>query len=282
MLCLPKPWRRQYFDLYFDLYLYLPYLSIYRIFTAGMGKTYFASDFHLGVDAIETSIDREKRIVQWLDMVSKDADAIYLLGDLFDYWFEYGQVVPKGFVRLLGKLAELRDKEIPVYAFTGNHDMWMFGYFESELDIPVYKAPVRKVIKGKQFLIGHGDGLGPGDHGYKFIKKVFASPVLQWLFARIHPNSGIRMMKFFSGQSRDMTSVPEFRGPEREWLIQYCNDVLKTEEFDYFIFGHRHIPIDHVLDNARSRYINLGDWISHYTYAVFDGENVELRQFWNP
>jgi len=243
-----------------------------------MAKTYFASDFHLGVDATETSTEREKRIVRWLDEVSQDADAIYLLGDLFDYWFEYGEAVPKGFARLLGKLAELRDRGVPIYAFTGNHDMWMFGYFENELDIPVYKEPIEREIQGTKFLIGHGDGLGPGDHGYKFIKKVFASPVSQWLFARIHPNTGIKLMKYFSGQSRDMTAVPDFLGEDKEWLIQYCKEKLETTDIDYFVFGHRHLPIDHLLPNGKSRYINLGDWLVHYTFGVFDGEEFKLEK----
>ena len=242
-----------------------------------MARTYFASDFHLGVDALETSAEREKRIVNWLDRISDDAQAIYLVGDLFDYWFEYGEAVPKGFTRLLGKLADLKDRGIELFVFTGNHDMWMFGYFENELGIPVYKAPITREIGGKRFLIGHGDGLGPGDHGYKFIKKVFASPVSQWLFARIHPNTGIKLMKFFSGQSRDYTAVPEFLGEDKEWLIQYCKRKLETEDIDYFVFGHRHIPIVHDLPNGKSKYINLGDWLTHYTYGVFDGESFELR-----
>ena len=243
-----------------------------------MTKTYFASDFHLGVDAAESSADREKRIVQWLEKISHDADAIYLVGDLFDYWFEYSEAVPKGFARLLGKLADLRDRDIPIYAFTGNHDMWMFGYFENELNIPVYKSPIEREIHGKKFIIGHGDGLGPGDHGYKFIKRVFASPMSQWLFARIHPNTGIKMMKYFSGRSRDMTEVPEFLGAEREWLVQYCIEKLKSTHVDYFVFGHRHIPIDYLLPNEQSRYINLGDWLTHYTYGVFDETGFELKK----
>ncbi len=243
-----------------------------------MGKTYFASDFHLGVDGTETSAQRERRIVGWLDSISADAEAIYLVGDLFDYWFEYSQAIPRGFVRLLGKLAELRDSGIDIYAFTGNHDMWMFGYFEEELGIPVYREPIRRQLNGKNFIIGHGDGLGPGDHGYKFIKKVFASPVSQWLFARIHPNSGIRLMRYFSGQSRDMTNVPDFLGEDREWLVQYAKEVLETEHIDYFIFGHRHLPLDIKLNEGGSRYINLGDWLSYYTYAVFDGNEVQLMQ----
>ena len=244
-----------------------------------MGKTYFASDFHLGVDALHTSAERERLIVHWLDAIRSDAEAIYLVGDLFDYWFEYGEVVPKGAVRLLGKLAELRDSGIPIHTFTGNHDMWMFGYFEEELDIPVHRKPIRREIAGKQFLIGHGDGLGPGDHGYKFIKRVFASPVSQWLFARIHPNTGMRLMRFFSGKSRDMTAVPEFLGEEKEWLVQYCKRKLETEHIDYFVFGHRHLPIDLTLPNGTSRYINLGDWLNHYTYGVFDGEEFRLERF---
>ena len=244
-----------------------------------MGKTYFASDFHLGVDAVESSFDREKRICQWLDTVSQDADTIYLLGDLFDYWFEYNQAVPRGFVRFLGKLAEIRDKGIPIYAFTGNHDMWMFGYFEEELNIPVYRNPIIRDINNKKFFIGHGDGLGPGDHGYKFIKKVFSSGFSQWLFARIHPNTGMRIMKYFSGKSRDMTSVPEFLGEEKEWLIQYCKEQLQKMDIDYFVFGHRHLPIDFLLPNNTSRYINLGDWLVHYTYGVYDGEEFQLKSF---
>ena len=139
-----------------------------------MQKVYFASDFHLGIDGRLTSGEREKQIVRWLEYIREDAAAIYLVGDVFDFWFEYTTVVPKGYVRLLGKLAELRDQGIPIYFFTGNHDMWIFRYFEEEMGIPTYRKPIRREIMGKQFLIGHGDGLGPGDYGYKRIKKVFA------------------------------------------------------------------------------------------------------------
>ena len=187
-----------------------------------MKKTYFVSDFHLGVDARLSSLEREKQICRWLDMVSLDAEAIYLVGDVFDYWFEYKTVIPKGFSRILGKLAELRDKNIPIYFFTGNHDMWMFRYFEEELGIPIYRKPIVRDIHGKTFLIGHGDGLGPGDHGYKFIKKVFAHPVNQWLFARLHPNFALPLMRFFSGKSRDAQDPAvenRFRGSEKEYLI---------------------------------------------------------------
>jgi len=244
-----------------------------------MSKVYFASDFHLGTTGRTSSRVRERILVQWLDDVAQDADAIYLLGDTFDYWFEYAAAIPKGFIRFLGKLAEIRDAGIPVYVFTGNHDMWMFGYFEEELDIPVYREPIVREFDGRRFVIGHGDGLGPGDHGYKFIKWVFRSRLCQWLYARIHPNTGIRLMKFFSGTSRGLTAIPDFLGPEKEWLIQYCNSRLKTEQIDYFIFGHRHLPLDYTLDNGSARYINCGDWLTHYSYAVWDGSSLGLKSF---
>ena len=244
-----------------------------------MARIYFASDFHLGIDGPQSSRERESAIVNWLEHISHDADEVYLLGDLFDYWFEYKTVVPKGFVRFLGKLAELRDRGIPVSAFTGNHDMWMFGYFEKELGIPVFREPITRTFDNKSFMIGHGDGLGPGDHGYKLIKKIFRSKLCQWLFARIHPNLGIWLMKYFSGTSRSMTSIPDFLGEEKEWLIQYCNRKLDEQYFDFFVFGHRHIPIDHVLKNGVSRYINCGDWLTYFSYAVWDGKDLHIKKF---
>jgi UDP-2,3-diacylglucosamine hydrolase len=247
-----------------------------------MKKTYFASDFHLGTNGRLPSRERERQIVRWLDDICKDAEALYLVGDIFDYWFEYGQVTPKGFVRLLGKLAELRDGGLPVYYFIGNHDMWMFRYLEEELDIPVYRAPVLREINGRRFFIGHGDGLGPGDYGYKFIKRVFSNPVSQWFFARLHPNTGIRLMKFFSGTSRQANpSAPDFYGEEKERLLQFCNQQLDNQDIDFFIFGHRHLPIDFTLKNAKSRYVNLGDWLLFNSYAVFDGECLELLFYEN-
>jgi UDP-2,3-diacylglucosamine hydrolase len=246
---------------------------------------YFASDFHLGINAHDTSSEREKKIVRWLDYIAKDAEEIYLVGDIFDYWFEYKTVIPKGYTRLLGKLAELRDKNIPIYFFTGNHDMWMFNYFEDELGIPIYRRPIIREIKGKTFFIGHGDGLGPGDQGYKFIKKVFANKVCQWLFARLHPNLGIGLMKYLSGFSRDSQSNKEtekYLGDDKEWLVLYGNKKIDTLAVDFFVFGHRHLPLDIVLKNQKSRYINLGDWWSGTcSYAVWDGEKLELRYFDN-
>jgi len=244
-------------------------------------KIYFASDFHLGVPNAAKSLERERRIVRWLESIRADAEAIYLVGDVFDFWFEYATVVPKGYVRLLGKLAELRDAGILIYFFTGNHDMWMFQYFEEELDIPTYRQPIQIELKGKQFFIGHGDGLGPGDHGYKFIKKVFSNRLCQWLFARLHPNFAIRLANFWSGKSRSKNEKePEkFISKEKEWLYQYANKKLETQHYDFFIFGHRHLPLDLTLENGTSRYINLGEWMNFNTYAVFDGNILALKTF---
>lgn len=242
-----------------------------------MGKIYFASDFHLGIDAQTTSREREKTIVNWLDEISSDAEELYLLGDLFDYWFEYKTVVPRGYTRLLGKLASLKDEGLPIHIFTGNHDMWMFGYFQDELGIPVYRQPIITRFGDKKFMLGHGDGLGPGDQGYKLIKQIFSSPASQWIYARLHPNLAIRLMRYFSGQSREATEQLDFLGPEKEWLIQFCEEKAKSTEIDYYIFGHRHLPIDWTLHTGKSRYINLGDWLRYNSYAVFDGEDVQLR-----
>jgi UDP-2,3-diacylglucosamine hydrolase len=241
---------------------------------------YFASDFHLGVPSYEKSRERELKIVRWLDQIKADAREVFLVGDLFDFWFEYKRAIPKGFVRLQGKIAELTDAGIPVTIFTGNHDMWMFDYLPQELGVELYREPIRRAYGGKQFLIGHGDGLGPGDHGYKFIKKVFANRFSQWLFARLHPNFGIGLANFWSGKSRAANhSIDEkFLGEENEWLAIYCKEYLKKEHIDFFIFGHRHLPLD-LKVGKDSRYINLGEWINYSTYAVFDGEKLELKEF---
>ncbi len=243
-------------------------------------KVYFLSDFHLGAPDFQQSLAREKRLVKFLDQIAEDAAAIFVVGDLFDFWYEYKSVVPKGFVRILGKLASLTDSGIPIYFFVGNHDMWMNGYFEKELNIPVYFKEMPFEFNGKKFLIGHGDGLGPGDHGYKFIKKIFRNPVCQWLFGIIHPGIGIGLANYLSRKSRAATGQTDehFLGEENEWLITYCKDVLQQQYFDYFIFGHRHLPIDFALPKS-SRYINLGDWLRYDSYAVFDGENIQLQYF---
>jgi len=242
-------------------------------------KIYFLSDFHLGVPNHAQSLIREKKIVSFLEEISKDAAEIFIVGDLFDFWFEYRSVVPKGYVRILGKIAELTDRGIPIHFFTGNHDMWMSGYFEKELNVQVYQNPKVFSYNSKKFYIGHGDGLGPGDYGYKFIKRIFRNPICNFLFGLIPPHIGIGLANYFSKTSRASTGGSEetFLGEQGEWLISYCKDILKEEAFDYFIFGHRHLPIDYNL-SAESKYINLGDWIKYDSYAVFDGFELALKQ----
>jgi len=243
-------------------------------------KVYFASDFHLGVPNKAQSLLREKKLVQWLSDIEKDAQHIFLVGDVFDFWFEYKTVVPRGYTRLLGKLASLADAGIQIHYFTGNHDMWTFGYLEEELGLKVYRNPIEVCINKQQFYIGHGDGLGPGDNGYKFIKKVFASPISQWLFARLHPNFGIGLANFWSGKSRAANGPIDeiFLGEDKEWLIIYCKEVLEKKHYDYFIFGHRHLLLDVILP-GNSRYINLGDWFKNAHFGVFNGVTLQLEKY---
>ncbi len=242
---------------------------------------YFASDFHLGVPTYEKSLEREKQIVAWLNYIEPKAEEIFLVGDIFDFWFEYKTVIPKGFVRLQGKIAELTDKGIPVHIFTGNHDMWIFDYLPKELGVQLHRRPISRNFNGKSFLIGHGDGLGPGDKGYKFLKKVFENKFCQWCFARLHPNFGIWLANYSSKTSRAKTGHEDetFLGKEGEWLYSYCMEVLETQHYDHFVFGHRHLPLNIQL-NEQSTYINLGDWIQYFTFARFDGQTLELLQ-WN-
>ncbi len=243
-------------------------------------KIYFASDFHLGVPTYETSLIREKKVVAWLDSIKHDAAEIYLVGDLCDFWFEYKFTVPKGFVRLLGKIAEITDSGTIVHVFTGNHDMWMFDYLPKETGVKLYREPIEKTYNGKTFLIGHGDGLGPGDSGYKILKWTCANKVCQWLFARIHPNLAFAIGHYCSRKSRIATGTSDsvYLGDDKEWLVIYCKEKLKVKHFDYFIFGHRHLPID-VKVGENSSYINLGEWVNYYTYAEFDGTKLHLKKF---
>lgn len=243
-------------------------------------KIYFASDNHLGAPTREKSFDREQKFVKWLDEVKHDAVAIFLLGDLFDFWFEYKTVVPKGFTRTLGKLAEITDSGIPVYYFVGNHDLWMHGYFEEELNIPVYHKPKEFVFNDYTFLIGHGDGLGPGDKGYKRMKKVFTNPIAKWFFKWLHPDLGVKMAQYLSVKNKLISGDEDvtFLGEDQEWLVQYCKRKLQEKHRDHFIFGHRHLPMQIELDND-ALYTNLGDWITYYTYGIFDGNKLQLMSY---
>lgn len=244
-------------------------------------KIYFASDQHFGAPNKEESKVREARFVRWLDTIKQDAQALYIVGDLFDFWFEYATVVPKGYVRVLGKLAELADSGVQLHFFTGNHDMWAFDYLPQEIGLTLYREPVVHEFNSTKMLIGHGDGLGPGDYSYKFLKKVFANPVCQWLFARLHPNFGIGIANYFSKSSRASNGGHDktYLGAENEWLAIYCKEYLeKDPSINYFVFGHRHLPLSIQL-NKNSSYINIGDWIVDFTYGVFDGTSFKVETF---
>jgi len=243
-------------------------------------KIYFASDFHLGYPTLEKGKERERKVVAWLDAIKHDAKEIYLMGDIFDFWYEYKWVVPRGHVRFLGKLAELVDCGIIINLFTGNHDVWYFDYLPSEIGINIYRDPLVKTYNNKSFFLHHGHGLGKYDRGMNFLKWMFENHFLQWCFSRLHPNSSFGFAHRWSLLSRKAKSYESvnYLGEEKEWLIRHSQEILKTEHHDFFIYGHRHVAMDRRL-NSKSRYINLGNWLGSFTYAVFDGENVRLHKF---
>ena len=243
-------------------------------------KIYFASDQHFGAPTSELSFPREQKFVARLDEIKGDAEAIFLLGDLFDFWFEYKTVVPKGFIRVLGKLAEIRDSGIPIYFFVGNHDLWMEDYFQKELNIPVFHDNQEYTFGDKTFLIGHGDGKGPGDLGYKRMKKIFTNPFFKWLFRWLHPDIGVRLAQYLSVKNKLISGDEDvtFLGEDNEWLILYSKRKLENKHYNYLIFGHRHLPMKLTV-GENAEYVNLGDWITYFTYGVFDGENLEIKKY---
>lgn len=249
-------------------------------------KIYFASDFHLGIPDYQASLEREKLLVSWLEEIRGDATEIFLMGDIFDFWFEYKTVVPKGFTRLFGKLAQLTDQGIPIHLFTGNHDIWAFEYLRKELNIALHRHPETCVFAGKAFYLAHGDGLGPGDNGYKFLKKVFSFRFNQFLFRWLHPDIGAKMGLYFSRKSRLANMIKENKPEllnriEDEMLYKYSSSLLENGlKVDYFVFGHRHRPADVKL-NDNCRMVILGDWLTHFTYAEFDGSELKLKYFKN-
>lgn len=243
-------------------------------------KIYFASDQHFGVPDLQQSRIREEKFIRWMDSIKKNAQVLFLMGDLFDFWHEWKYVVPKGYIRVLGKIAELKDCGIDIYFFVGNHDLWMKNYFEVELGIPVFFEKKYYEISSKKLLLAHGDGLGPGDKGYKRMKKVFTNPFAQWAFRWLHPDIAMKIANYMSQKNKLISGVEDqkFLGEDKEFLIQYSKEKLKTEQIDYFVFGHRHLPLIFELEN-NSKYINLGDWISYFTYGVFDGQKFDLEKF---
>ena len=242
-------------------------------------KVYFSSDQHFGAPSYESSKKREEIFLNWLNFIEKDAGALFLLGDLFDFWFEYSKVVPKGFVRILGKLANISDKGIPIYFFVGNHDLWMNDYFTKELNIKVFFSPQEFTINEKSFLIGHGDGIGPGDYGYKRMKKIFTNPIMKIFFRWIHPDLGVKLAQYLSINNKLISGNYDrkYNGPENEIIFQYVIKKNKEKFRDFYVFGHRHLPLEIPLNE--SRYINLGDWITHFTYAEFSDKNFSIKKW---
>ncbi len=243
-------------------------------------KIYFISDVHLGLYPAEKSLIREKLLVKWLDSIKSDADELYLMGDIFDFWHEYSKVVPKGFTRFLGKLAELSDNGTKIHFFTGNHDIWVYKYLPNEIGLTIYRKPVIREINGLKFFLAHGDGLGRCDFGYKILKAIFTCKILQWLFARIHPNAAIAFGQRWSRSSRyakGLVAEPCRKDAEENQIV-FAKEKLKTGHFDFFILGHRHIPYDFKI-SGNCRVINLGDWITNFSFAVLDGQKLELRSY---
>lgn len=243
-------------------------------------KVYFASDQHFGAPTRDKSKVREAVFVDWLNQIQSDASHLFLLGDLFDFWFEYQQVVPKGFVRVLGKLATLSDSGVKIYFFTGNHDMWMKDYLQQEFNITIFHEPQHFVINNKHFLIGHGDGLGPGDRSYKIMKRIFRNKLSQWLFAWLHPDIGMRLGQYFSVENKLISGEEDvkFLGEDREMLIQYCKEIQQLQPFDFYLFGHRHLPMK-ISISTSAYYLNSGDWLRYNSYLTFHGNDVNLNYY---
>ena len=246
------------------------------------GKSiYFSSDNHLGAPNYSDSLIREKLFISWLDKIKKDAQVIFLLGDLFDFWFEYYKSVPKGFTRVLGKLSELSDSGIKIYFFVGNHDHWTRDYFPKEIGMEVIKKPTEFKINNKVFFIGHGDGLGPGDFKYKFLKRIFRNPLFIFLFRINYPWFGIPLGNFFSRKNKILSGNNiKFKSKENEILYHFCKKKLNIKHYDFFVFGHRHLPLKIELGN-NSYYFNTGDWINHYSFLHFKDDSLELKYFKN-
>ncbi|MDR1054552.1 MAG: UDP-2,3-diacylglucosamine diphosphatase [Prevotellaceae bacterium] len=243
-------------------------------------KIYFASDVHLGLKTYNSAREREIRFVRWLEIVRHNAEAIFLLGDIFDFWFEYKKVVPKGFVRTLGKIAEITDSGIPVHYFTGNHDLWAFNYFPEETGVILHTQAYKTELKGKYFFLAHGDGLDVTDKGYRQLKAIFTNRFLQRCFAAIHPRIGVGFGHVWSQHSRLSKGVSiGFKG-EEEGIYKFAKQQLNKESvIDYFVFGHRHTPLIINVNNTNTKLVILGEWIEGCQYAVFDGKNIELLKF---
>jgi len=244
-------------------------------------KIFFISDMHLGSSVFNDSRTVEKQLVRWLDSIGKSATALYLLGDIFDFWFEYKRSVPRGFTRFLGKLAELSDAGVEIHYFTGNHDIWIYDYLPEEIGLILHKEPLLTTIAGKTFYLAHGDGLGDYSRSFKLIRWIFHNRICQVLYRAIHPDLGIKLGLAWAKHSRlkeKKHPLPYFGG-DKEHLVLYASSVLQTHpKIDYFIFGHRHILLD-LMMNSKTRMLIIGDWLQYFSFAVFDGEKLKLDQY---
>ncbi|HON19541.1 MAG TPA: UDP-2,3-diacylglucosamine diphosphatase [Salinivirgaceae bacterium] len=243
-------------------------------------KIYFASDVHLGFPNYREGRTRELRFAAWLDSIENDVEELYLLGDIFDFWFEYKKVVPRGFTRIIGRLASLSDRGIPIHFFVGNHDLWLTDYLLTEVGVIIHREPYEIIRNGRSFYLAHGDGLGSGDHGYKLLKKIFTNRTLRWLYAGLHPNFALKLAHLWSKNSRYSKGlIAEEFNPYSDILFNYAKDLEKKQHHDYYIFGHRHRPLDLQIPESGAHFINLGDWLTHFTYASFNGEKLTLHKF---
>jgi UDP-2,3-diacylglucosamine hydrolase len=243
-------------------------------------RVYFLSDTHLGSKTFSDPIEQERRVVRFLDSIKADARALYLLGDIIDYWFEYRTVVPRGFTRFFGKIAELTDSGVEVHWFTGNHDIWIFDYLPTELGVVIHRDPLVTVINGKRFFLAHGDGLGDDSTGYKVMNRFFRNRFCQRLYAAVHPRWTVSFAHAWSRHSRlNGDDFPQFMGEDKEHLVRFARQELQRHpDINYFVFGHRHIMLDLMLSRS-ARILILGDWVSYFSYAVMEGEDVWLEQF---
>ncbi|MCF6332065.1 MAG: UDP-2,3-diacylglucosamine diphosphatase [Draconibacterium sp.] len=245
----------------------------------GKGKIYFVSDVHLGAPALNNNREREVLFAKWLDEIKNDVAELYLMGDIFDFWFEYKKVVPRGFTRILGRIADLTDKGIPVHFFTGNHDLWAFDYLPEELGVILHKNEIIKEISGKKFFLAHGDGMDAGDKGYTFLKKIFTNKTLQWFFSRLHPNFAFTLAHKWSKSTRlAKINIEEEFEVNKEGIYKFAESFLEKEYIDYFVFGHRH-RMSNAAIGQNSRFVLLGDWIKNFSYGTFDGEKFELKRY---
>lgn len=243
------------------------------------GKIYFVSDVHLGAPALKNNRERELIFSRWLDEIKADVAELYLMGDIFDFWYEYKKVAPRGFTRVLGKIADLTDRGIPVHFFTGNHDVWVFDYLAEETGVQVHRKEILVDIYGKKFFLAHGDGLDKNDIGYLLLKKIFTNKPLQWLFSRLHPNFSFWLAHKWSASSRlSKSDIDDDFMVNQDGMYKFAADFLKNTPVDYFVMGHRHRMVCEKMDD-NATFVLLGDWINSYSYGIFDGNTFELKKY---